>query len=229
MLNTKFISKYLKIIIFVILVVIVASYLFWKNKNNDQPVVALLINNTNEEAKTVDKTNDITTIVLVSEPISNALGRVTKKPFGIKISPEDSPVRPERFSGYHTGVDFETTADEQKIDIDVMAICDGKIIYKDWVNGYGGVVIESCVIDKQTVTVIYGHLKLASVLLKTGSTIKAGEKLAVLGQAYSSETNGERKHLHLAIHQGDKINLLGYAKNKADLVNWVDITKYLVK
>ncbi|NTU99252.1 hypothetical protein HGA64_04600 [Candidatus Falkowbacteria bacterium] len=43
-------------------------------------------------------------------PISDALSRVTKKPFGIKVSPKNSSVSPERFTGYHTGVDFETTS-----------------------------------------------------------------------------------------------------------------------
>ena len=39
------------------------------------------------------------------EPIGQTEERITKKPFGIKISPENSPISPERFSGYHTGID----------------------------------------------------------------------------------------------------------------------------
>ena len=38
-----------------------------------------------------------------TNPISNPLERIIKKPFGIKINPANSPVQPERFSGYHTG------------------------------------------------------------------------------------------------------------------------------
>src|SRR5438105_4096773 len=49
----------------------------------------------------------------LTPPIGNSLSRVTKKPFGIYITPQNSPVQPEKFKGYHTGVDFETTADEQ--------------------------------------------------------------------------------------------------------------------
>jgi hypothetical protein len=30
-----------------------------------------------------------------------------KKPFGIYITPENSPVQPENFTGYHTGIDVE--------------------------------------------------------------------------------------------------------------------------
>jgi hypothetical protein len=51
--------------------------------------------------------------------------------------------------------------------------------------------------------------------------------LAVLGTGFSTETDGERKHLHLGIHKGTAINILGYVQNSSELNNWVDITKYL--
>jgi hypothetical protein len=218
-----FMKKYFIIIILgLIASAVIFGYLFFQNKPEN-----------NVEAQTQPTTKPLvlanSKTALVSEPISNALARVTKKPFGLKVSPKNSPVQPERFSGYHTGVDFETTASEQNIAVPIMAICAGKLIYKNWVNGYGGVAIESCVIDKQAVTIIYGHLKLASLSLKTNSSLKAGQNFAVLGKGYSTETNGERKHLHLGIHKGTKINFLGYVQNKADLVNWLDITKYLAK
>src|SRR5947209_4518700 len=41
------------------------------------------------------------------EPVVGFLSRVTKKPFGIYVNPANSPVQPERFSGYHTGADAE--------------------------------------------------------------------------------------------------------------------------
>src|SRR4030067_1140465 len=40
-------------------------------------------------------------------PINRADERVTKKPFGIFITPQNSPIQPEKFSGFHTGADFE--------------------------------------------------------------------------------------------------------------------------
>lgn len=163
----------------------------------------------------------------VFEPIYGALNRVTKKPFGIDISPKNSPVSPERFSGFHTGVDFETTAEEENIDIDVKTICEGELVYKNWVSGYGGVVIEKCSINEQVVTVLYGHIKLSSVPQKVGTKLTVGEKLAVLGKGASTETDGERKHLHLGIHKGGSINLLGYVKQKSGLVDWLDVIKYL--
>jgi hypothetical protein len=35
-------------------------------------------------------------------PLDRASGRVTKKPFGIFVTPQNSPVQPERFRGFHT-------------------------------------------------------------------------------------------------------------------------------
>src|SRR6185295_1702710 len=102
------------------------------------------------------------------EPIANALTRVTKKPFGIYITPKTSPVQPEKFMGYHTGVDFETTADEQNIDIPIYAACDGKLLLKKYATGYGGVTVQSCTLDGNPVTLIYGHLRLASVTPNVG-------------------------------------------------------------
>lgn len=103
----------------------------------------------------------------------------------------------------------------------------GPLIYKNYVSGYGGVAIEQCTIDKQAVTVLYGHLKLASITTKLKTVLKAGNKIAILGQGYSSETDGERKHLHLGIHLGPKLELRGYVPIKAELGVWLDPAKYL--
>src|SRR3989344_2738795 len=108
---------------------------------------------------------------VVFEPIDRVLKRVTKKPFGIKISPKDSPVSPERFSGYHTGVDFETFSDEQKKDIPIFAVCPGKLVLKKYASGYGGVAAQSCQIENQDVTVVYGHLRLSSISRKFGQAL----------------------------------------------------------
>jgi len=63
----------------------------------------------------------------LSEPISNTKSRVTKKPFGIYITPQTSPVQPEKFTGYHTGTDFETTSQEADAVVPVYAACTGKM------------------------------------------------------------------------------------------------------
>jgi len=162
-----------------------------------------------------------------SPPIDNWQQRVTKKPFGIYITPQNSPVQPEKFKGYHTGVDFETFAEEQNIDVPIYAVCDGKLLTKRTATGYGGIAVLACKLDNQDVTIIYGHLRLTSISVNVGDLLKAGDKLAVLGTGFSVETDGERKHLHLGIHKGTAINILGYVQNQADLTSWIDVTKYL--
>jgi murein DD-endopeptidase MepM/ murein hydrolase activator NlpD len=179
-----------------------------------------------------DNTNDISANPvedpsLLTPPIGSALSRVAKKPFGIYITPQNSPVQPEKFLGYHTGVDFEILPEEENQDVPIYAICSGPLSLKKRASGYGGVVVEQCQIDKQEVTIIYGHLKLDSLAVKIGDNLTAGEKIGILGKGYSTETDGERKHLHLSIHFGTAVNLLGYVQNSADLKNWLDITKYL--
>ncbi|MDR3642255.1 MAG: M23 family metallopeptidase [Candidatus Doudnabacteria bacterium] len=158
----------------------------------------------------------------LSWPISDALSRVTKKPFGLYVSPGHSPVSPEKFTGYHTGTDFETTAAEKNIDVPIFAICSGKLLLKKWASGYGGVAVESCTIDNQPVTIIYGHLRESSISPAIGQAINTGDKIAVLGTGYSQETDGERKHLHLGIHKGSAINILGYVQNASNLSAWND-------
>jgi len=164
---------------------------------------------------------------IIATPISSPLERVTKKPFGIKVSPGNSPVSPERFSGYHTGVDFEILPGEENIDVPIFAICTGSLLVKKQANGYGGMMVQQCTIGNQDVTVVYGHLKLASIEAAVGQKISAGEKIGILGKGYSSETDGERKHLHLGIHKGTAINTRGYISNPGELVNWIDVLEYL--
>gem|GEM_PF-656600 len=163
--------------------------------------------------------------VEINLPISNAKSRITKKPFGIYITPKNSPVQPEKFSGYHTGVDFETLAAEADVEVPIIAIANGKVLVKQFVSGYGGVLIQSATINNQAVTILYGHLKLASINLKVGQQIRAGDKIGILGKGFSSETDGERKHLHLGIHLGASINYRGYVSTQSQLSGWLDAQK----
>lgn len=157
-------------------------------------------------------------------PIDRAGERVTKKPFGIFITPNNSPVQPEHFTGYHTGTDFETLPSEANSDVPFYAICDGKILQKRTATGYGGALVQSCTIDNSPVTIVYGHLKLSSIQKNTGDNLTRGEQIGFLGQP-PLETSGERKHLHLGIHIGTSINILGYVQNQADLSAWLDWQK----
>jgi len=163
---------------------------------------------------------------MLTMPIANGLESISKKPFGIYITPQNSPVSPEKFKGYHTGTDFETFEDEQNIEVPIFAVCDGKLILKKYASGYGGVIVQSCQLDGQNVTVLYGHLKLASITLKVGDAITAGQQLGVRGDGYSAKTDSERKHLHLSNHKGTEIVLLGYVQNEKDLSQWLNPTDY---
>lgn len=161
------------------------------------------------------------------DPIDGAKARITTKPFGIFITKQNSPIQPERFSGYHTGIDLETTPDEQNVEVRVKALCEGKLLMAKNASGYGGMAVQSCVLNGQDVTIVYGHIKLASVNAKIGDILRAGDFLANLGKGFSIETDGERKHLHLGIHKGQDINILGYVQNKNQLNEWLNGAKYL--
>lgn len=174
----------------------------------------------------VPSTNtNIAPTALVS-PLDRRAERVTKKLFGTYITPKTSPIQPERFTGYHTGLDYETFASEAKVDVPVIAACTGKVRALQTVSGYGGVLVQQCVVDGQTLTALYGHLRLSSISVKTGTTLKAGTKFAVLGTGFTSETSGERKHLHFSLHKGTAIVWKGYVGTKGALVDWLDPQKY---
>jgi hypothetical protein len=155
-------------------------------------------------------------------PISRPSQRVTKKFFGTYVTPQNSPVQPERFTGYHTGVDYETFAEEQNLEVDISAICNGKLLRKAYGTGYGGYAVQACTLNGQAITIVYGHLKLASIIPNVAEELKAGDKIGILGAAYSTETDGERKHLHLGIHKGAQINIAGYVSSKSQLSAWID-------
>jgi len=160
-------------------------------------------------------------------PLTRAAERVTKKPFGIYITPKTSPVQPERFQGYHTGTDFEIFPEELNVDVSVQAVCDGKLVLKEYASGYGGVAAQSCELNSQPITVIYGHLNLVSINAKVGDNLSAGDFLGNLGKAYSTQTDGERKHLHLGFHKGIAINILGYVSSQNQLSDWLDPCIYV--
>jgi murein DD-endopeptidase MepM/ murein hydrolase activator NlpD len=148
-------------------------------------------------------------------PIDNFLKRITKKPFGIYITPQNSPIQPEKFTGYHTGADAEYS--DVTGEAKVYAIADGKVIYSGWVSGYGGFIA----IQHPDSISVYGHLNPAS-LLKSGVNVAKGQNIGILGDAYSHQTDGERKHLHFGIIKGSKLDFRGYVQNPSDLSLWIN-------
>ncbi|MDP3992753.1 MAG: M23 family metallopeptidase [bacterium] len=160
-------------------------------------------------------------------PLDRARERVSKKTFGTKVSPTDSPVSPERFSGYHTGWDFEIFPDELTKEVVVTAFCGGQLAEKKTAEGYGGVVAGHCQLEGQDMTVVYGHLKLTSVTKQAGDYLAPGDRIGVLGADKSTETDGERKHLHFGLHKDAGINIRGYVSTEDQLTDWIDPKKYL--
>jgi hypothetical protein len=224
-------KKYRSVIIILFLVPAIAlavSYLHKKPvANTNQPAIKAENTQINSGVgnSPIDQsaTNSAAVVQEDSEiPLKNTAERITKKPFGIFITPASSPVQPERFSGYHTGTDFEIYSGEENIDVEARAICDGKIIYKNSVNGYGGVIIQRCNIDNKNITVLYGHISLTKSIAQLGVIYKRGDAIAILGKGYSTETDGERKHLHLGIYRGGSIELKGYVGDKNQLAGWID-------
>ncbi len=211
-------NRTIKTILGLLLLIAVLAWFFYpRNKSVTPTTQTSEQNQTQELVKQEPDTQG-------TEPVSNAASRITKKPFGTYITPLTSPVQPERFHGYHTGTDFETTIAEASIEVPFYAICSGKVQSKKTATGYGGVLVQSCAINDQAVTVIYGHVSLDSIGKNVGDDITAGEKIGNLGQP-PADTDGERKHLHLGIHKGTTINILGYTQNQSALADWFDWQK----
>lgn len=179
-------------------------------------VVYFLFNKEDIDIKPVNKNENVSVetagILEKIYPVAEFKERITKKSFGDFISPKNSPIQPERFAGFHTGVDIEYGDVEG--DVWVVAVCDGEIVLRRWVSGYGGTIGLKCQINDIDYYLVYGHLATDSILNKTKVT--KGEKLAILGKGFSQETDYERKHLHFGISQ-NSLDIRGYVQNKNEL------------
>lgn len=140
----------------------------------------------------------------------------------------------EKFTGYHTGTDFEIYEEELLPEVPVLAICGGVVKERKRVIGYGGVVIQECMFENQPVRVLYGHVSLddSSSLRPIGAGVGAyippGRIIVKLGADKSEDTDGERKHLHLGIIKGTVADTRGYVPREQELEKWLDFGK-LVK
>lgn len=153
------------------------------------------------------------------EPVAEFRERITKKPFGIYITPDHSPVSPERFTGYHTGVDVEYA--DVAGDVVVRAVAPGTVRVAKAAQGYGGVVAIEHEINNEKISAIYGHLAPSS-LPRVGTSVAAGDTIGRLGAGGTAETDGERKHLHFAILATAAIDLRGYVPTQPELSAWRD-------
>lgn len=131
-----------------------------------------------------------------------------------------------RFYGYHAGVDLEILGDKEDKKIPVYAVASGKIIYIGSLSGYGGVILQK--LDGESLTVLYGHVKITNLPYRLNDRLEGGTLLTYLGDAFSNETSKERKHLHFGIYKGTGLYFHGHEAGIRDLEShWIDPTKFL--
>ena len=163
---------------------------------------------------------------LLPWPLEKSDERQKLLKFGMYVTPDPAtnPISPpERFTGYHTGLDIEILPGEKETPVPVKTICEGKILFTGTIEGYGGVVIQECNINKQLTSILYGHLKPSSIAVsQNNQTSKPGSTIAELGDDRTEETGNTRKHLHLGIHKGNHIEFLGYVTDQEELVEFID-------
>ncbi len=221
----------MKKIYFILFLIIIALVFFFLSKNYQQKdnsnvpqINQLGVLDINQEEENL---SNIRTLNNLQPPLDKAGERVSKKKFGVYITPQNSPIQPERFKGFHTGVDFEVFSEELNTEVSVYAICSGKIKLKQYVSGYGGIAAQTCELNKEPITIIYGHLELSSITVNIDENIETGERIGILGADKSQETDYERKHLHLGIYKGMELNIKGYVGSQSELLNWIDPCLYI--
>lgn len=159
-------------------------------------------------------------------PLPHGEERTKLLTFGLYVTPnpDNNPIDPpERFTGYHTALDIEIFPEEIDKVVPVSTICGGDIVYAGTAEGYGGVIIQACRIQGQEVRVLYGHLDSNSFQVSNESkNVPTETIIAQLGKQNSAESGYNRKHLHLGIHKGTKLEFLGYVQNQKDLDQFID-------
>jgi hypothetical protein len=145
--------------------------------------------------------------------------------FGLYVSPnsETNPIEPpERWVGYHTALDIEIYPDELDKDVPVYTVCKGPVIFTGEVNGYGGVLVQSCKYNSEPITVLYGHLDPHRIEKRVEDNLEVGDKFGYLGAHKTKDAGYNRKHLHLQMHRGSEIVFRGYVSRPEDLTAYIN-------
>lgn len=151
----------------------------------------------------------VSTDVLYEDVVVDAVAKIVKR--GTKIPPTYIyPVSGRLSSGfgkrtapkkgastYHKGVDFAVPTGTA-----VMASCGGTVIKAGWGSGYGYCVYIQHPDGRVT---RYGHL--SKVLVKSGQSVKQGEKIALSGN--TGVSTGPHLHFEILIN-GAQVNPLNY-------------------
>lgn len=216
--------------ILAIMVISAAYYRYSHNKSAPAPAANSITQNVVDNTTRFDNSSNSANATNTAEstqtkeealatPTDEFQKRVTKKYFGTYVTPENSPVKPERFTGYHTGVDVEFTDTDQ--DVPVYAVADSKVVLSRTASGYGGVFMIQFEFQGKTYTALYGHIR-PSTLPAVGTTYTKNQRIAVLGSGFTSETDQERHHLHFSIQPGTSQDIRGYVQNQSELSGWIN-------
>lgn len=211
-------------LIIIALATVLTAAIFFINKNLRKPAaISLSPTPTDSQMPPLNITPSAvpsqTSVSDLAAPTMEFKQRVTKKPFGIYITKQNSPVQPERFTGYHTGADAEY--EDVSADVPVFAAADGTVVLSKTASGYGGVLMIEIDLNDAKRTILYGHIRPSS-LPKVGQKVSRGMQIGLLGTGYSSETDGERRHLHFAVLSDNRLDIKGYVQAKSELSGWID-------
>lgn len=175
----------------------------------------------------------------VQIPVENYYERQTLKGFGALTDRAFHEAHREQFpnngfknqfTGYHAAVDVEfTDAASAGRPVAVNAVADGTVVYVGSIDGYGGLIIIRHD-GPDPVTSLYGHLRLSDRTVQTGQRVATGHRLAYLGESFTADTSGARKHLHFGIHRGGAVDVQGYEPTVARLrAEWLDPNEWLTR
>ena len=127
---------------------------------------------------------------LIRRPIRS--GRIVRK-FGWRIH------RKHKTKTFHPGIDMVPPENWNGRDpVEIMAMYYGKVVYAQWLKGFGRTVIIDHTRGYMT---LYGHLD--EIRVKVGQTIKTGHTIGTMGD--SGSLFGKRLHIQVR-EDGDAIN-----------------------
>ncbi len=132
-----------------------------------------------------------------------------------------------KFVGFHTGVDVEVIPADLYADVPVYSFYDGVVRKVEWASGYGGVVTIEHDLGQINLIGLYGHLRPKDIAVKAGDRVTSGAVIGYLGNGYTAETDGERKHLHFGLYKSSVVDIRGYVSDKKELNAWLDPTRLM--
>lgn len=111
----------------------------------------------------------------------------------------------------HQGVDMTASGASGK---PIFAARDGKVVAAGPASGFGNWIVIEHNVGGKTISTVYGHMYDNGVLVKVGDTVKAGQRIGLVGS--NGESSGA--HLHFEVWEGSRINGGGKAVDPAPLL-----------